>query len=83
MQYCLTFVCSQMFWVDNGNKNNLPIFEKANLDGTGRSKIYSVVKMPDTPRSVVTAISIDYSAGKLYWVDRGYQQLNSINLDGR
>ena len=74
---------SFMFWVDNGNKNNLPIIERANLDGTGRTKIYSVEKMPNSPRSIVSAISIDYSAGILYWVDRGYQQLNSINLDGR
>ena len=72
-----------MFWVDNGDKKNLPIIEKANLDGTGRTEVYSIEKIPNTPRSVVTAISIDYSAGKLYWVDRGYQQLNSINLDGR
>ena len=72
-----------MFWVDNGNKRNLPIIEKANLDGTGRSRVFSVEEVPDRPRSHIAALTIDYSAGRLYWVDQGYLQVNSIMFNGR
>jgi len=60
-----------MFWSDLGA---VPKIERSRLDGSGRSVF--VEKELDKP----LGLSVDYNAGRLYWVDDFTHTIESVDL---
>ena len=79
VQYILCHCYSYLFWSDgngNGNYSNAKI-ERSDLAGNNRTVLLSSAQGLVSP----TALAIDFSSQKLYWLDSAAEKIGYVSFD--
>lgn len=66
----IPFFCRYMYWASYGTN---PKIERAYLDGDNRESYVTDVKKP-------AYLTIDYDTETLYWYEKEYERIESIDL---